>query len=234
MAPPGPDSAVDYRPWRTRTQNLLLGAVSLALSPSVTAQPPSPRAVRVDEQPPALVAVVLENTSVRVLKAGAGLALTQYPDAVVVPLEDGLICKAGEAYWSGDSPPGDETRGPRIIVELKANATSMEAQRARPLARVPPSQAQFVGLSFRPLFANDRVTVVRGRMEADARESFHTHMSDTVVVHLSGGAIEDTANGERRINHWRPGDVEFEARGSSHSARNVGPAVDAVLITIKP
>ena len=80
----------------------------------------------------------------------------------------------------------------------------------------------------------DRVTVIRGRMDVGAQEGFHTHASDIVVVHLSGGDIEDTADGKTRVNHWKHGDVEFEARGSSHSARNLGPAVEAVLVTLKP
>jgi quercetin dioxygenase-like cupin family protein len=89
-------------------------------------------------------------------------------------------------------------------------------------------------MSFKPLFDNERVTVVHGRMEVGAHEDFHTHASDIVVVHLSGGAIEDTADGQTKVNRWKHGDVEFEARGSGHSARNVGPAVDAVLVTLKP
>jgi hypothetical protein len=50
---------------------------------------------------------------------------------------------------------------------------------------------------------------------------------------LSGGAIEDTADGKTKVNRWKPGDAEFESRGSSHSARNVGQAVDVVLVALK-
>ena len=89
-------------------------------------------------------------------------------------------------------------------------------------------------MSFKPLFENDQVTVLRARMDVGAREGFHTHGSDTIVVHLSGGEIEDTANGKTKVNRWKPGDVEFEARGSSHSARNIGQAVDVVLVALKP
>ena len=89
-------------------------------------------------------------------------------------------------------------------------------------------------MSFKTVFENARVTVMRARMEVDAREGFHTHGADTIVVHLSGGDIEDTANGRTTVNHWKPGDVEFEAKGSSHSARNVGQAVDVVLVALKP
>ena len=97
-----------------------------------------------------------------------------------------------------------------------------------------PGEAVFTGMSFTPLLENDRVVVIRGRMEVGAREGFHTHASDIVIVHLSGGTIEDTAGGQTKVNRWKHGDVELEARGSSHSARNVGPAVDAVLVTLKP
>jgi quercetin dioxygenase-like cupin family protein len=51
---------------------------------------------------------------------------------------------------------------------------------------------------------------------------------------LSGGEIEDTADGKTVVNRWKPGDVEFEGRGTSHSARNVGGAVDVVLVSLKP
>ena len=89
-------------------------------------------------------------------------------------------------------------------------------------------------MSFNTLFENDRASVLRARMDVGAREGFHTHASDTLVVHLSGGEIEDTADGQTKVNRWKPGDVEFEARGSSHSARNVGKAVDGVLVALKP
>jgi hypothetical protein len=42
------------------------------------------------------------------------------------------------------------------------------------------------------------VNVIRGRMDVGAQEGFHTHASDIVLVHLSGGTIEDTADGKTR------------------------------------
>jgi quercetin dioxygenase-like cupin family protein len=110
---------------------------------------------------------------------------------------------------------------------------------AAPAAAAPapgsaPGESPFTGMSFHQLFENDRVTVIRARMEIGAREGVHTHGSDTIVVHLSGGEIEDTANGKTTVNRWKHGDVEFEMRGSSHSARNVGQAVDVVLVALKP
>ena len=89
-------------------------------------------------------------------------------------------------------------------------------------------------MSFKTLFENETVTAIRARMDVSAREGLHTHASDTIVVHLSGGAIEDTANGDTRVNRWKPGDVELESRGSSHAARNVGEAIDVVLVAFKP
>ena len=89
-------------------------------------------------------------------------------------------------------------------------------------------------MSFKPIFENDRVSVIRARMEVGAREGFHAHGSDTIVVHLSGGEIEDTADGKTVVNRWTRGDVEFEGIGTSHSARNVGGAVDVVLVALKP
>ena len=78
--------------------------------------------------------------------------------------------------------------------------------------------------------------IVNGRpmVEYFPREALHTHGSDTIVVHLSGGEIEDTANGKTAVRGWKTGDVEFEGRGSSHSARNVGKPVDVVLVALKP
>jgi quercetin dioxygenase-like cupin family protein len=126
--------------------------------------------------------------------------------------------------------------GSFIIVQPRRPAA---ARGAAPPAAAPapgsaPGESPFTGMSFNPLFENDRVTVIRARMEVGAREAFHTHGSDTLVVHLSGGSIEDTASGKTAVNRWKRGDVEFEARGSSHSARNVGQAVDVVLVALKP
>jgi quercetin dioxygenase-like cupin family protein len=177
--------------------------------------------------------VVLDNARVRVLRAASAEAAADHPAAVVVVLQDGATRKAGDAYWSGDATArrdlGDV--GSVLIVEPKASAPPPAPP---PSAAVSPDPSTFAGMSFRPLFDNDRVAVIRGRMDVGAREGLHTHASDIVVVHISGGSIEDTADGKTTVHRWHRGDVEFEARGSRHSARNVGAAVDAVLITLKP
>jgi quercetin dioxygenase-like cupin family protein len=161
-----------------------------------------------------------------------------HPAAVVVVLDDGATRKAGDAYWSGEPAVLHNMTGggvgSLIVVEPKKSVPPSPSAPRPPEAGSRPSQSLFTGMSFKPLFDNELVTVVRGRMEVGAQEGFHTHASDIVVVHLSGGAIEDTADGQTKVNRWKHGDVEFEARGSGHSARNVGPAVDAVLVTLKP
>ena len=181
--------------------------------------------------------VLLDNDRVRVTRISTSLALGDNPGAVIVPLEDGTSRKAGEAYWSGDTAKAKADRanaaeGLFIVIELKDPAPYPPPPPVE--AGSGPGQGVFTGMSFKPLFENDRVAVIRGRMEKGATEGLHTHASDIVLVHLSGGVIEDTADGRIKVNRWKHGDVEFEARGSSHSARNVGPAVDAVLVTLKP
>ncbi len=197
-------------------RRLLAGLACLAASTSL-AGPPS--------------AIVLENARVRVWKVTTAPAVFGSRAAVFVVLEDDARRKAGDAYWSAVPPsagPGDA--GTFVIVEPKEPTPT--ATPGPPDASAPAGV--FTGMSFTPLFDNERVRVLRARMDVGAREGFHTHGSDIVVVHLSGGDIEDTADGKTRVNHWKHGDVEFEGRGSSHSARNLGPAVDVVLVTLKP
>lgn len=172
---------------------------------------------------------VLDLPQVRVFKAGGTLppGIDRAP-AVVIKVDG---ANAGSAVWTDD--PNSAARaampGRVVIVEPKrftATPLPPDAQQ--------PGEGVFTGMSFKTIFENDRVTAIRARMERGAREAFHTHASDTVVVHLSGGSIEDTAEGVTKINRWKTGDVEFEGRGSSHSARNVGDAIDVVLVTLKP
>ena len=188
--------------------------------------------------------VVLDNPHVRVFHAAGSLAGVDAGPGVVIPLEDGPGGKAGSAVWMqsvGSQRQSTFGTGSLIIVQPRRAAVPpvVAPPAAAPPAVAPPrgsapGESPFTGMSFRQLFENDRVTVIRARMEVGAREAFHTHGSDTLVVHLSGGSIEDTASGKTTVNRWKRGDVEFEARGSSHSARNVGQAVDVVLVALKP
>jgi quercetin dioxygenase-like cupin family protein len=174
--------------------------------------------------------VVLDNARVRAFKTTArSLGRVAHRPGVAIPLADGPTRKKGEAYWVSDTASSGTDPGPLVFVEPKP----FTAAAAPPQTGSKPGDAPFVGMSFKTLFVNENVTALRARMDVGAREGFHTHASDTIVVHLSGGAIEDTADGTTKVNRWKPGDVEFESRGSSHSARNVGQAIDVVLVALK-
>jgi quercetin dioxygenase-like cupin family protein len=177
--------------------------------------------------------VVIDNPRVRIFRTtAASLSGVDHGPAVVVALEDGSGTKAGTAVWLDDAaaPAGiGGIKGEVVVVQPRR---SLQAPPAA-VAGSRPGDAQFIGMSFTPMFENDRVSTIRARMEVGAREAFHTHGSDTVVVHLSGGEIEDTADGKTVVNRWKRGDVEFEGLGTSHSARNVGGAVDVVLVALK-
>jgi quercetin dioxygenase-like cupin family protein len=199
-------------------RTLLTAVACLVASTSLAGPPP---------------AVVLENARVRVWRVTTAPAVFGHPAAVFVVLEDDATRKAGDVYWSelpASAHPSEV--GTFVIVEPKEPLPA-PAPKA-PAASASPGQPVFTGMSFKPLLENERVNVIRGRMDVGAQEGFHTHASDIVLIHLSGGAIEDTADGKTKVNHWKHGDVEFEGRGSSHSARNLGPAVDAILVTLKP
>ena len=212
---------------------VIVAAVLASTTLGLSAGGVSARAWTTDQAKGSAVVRVLDNAHVRAYRTTAeARATVEHGPAVLVPLEDTAAGKAGSAVWVDDaaakSLPAD-IRGPIAIVQpLRSPPT------AQPPDGSKPGDAPFTGMSFTPMFENDRVAVIRARMEVGAREGFHTHASDTVVVHLSGGEIEDTANGKTVVNRWKNGDIEFEGRGSSHSARNVGGAVDVVLVTLKP
>ena len=182
----------------------------------------------------AATAPVLENPRVRAYRSTDGsLDGVAHGPGVVISIADAPGMKAGTAVWAEDASvraSATPSRGSIVIVQPLREAGA----KTPPPTGSKPGDAPFTGMSFNPIFDNDRVSVIRARMEVGAREGFHTHGSDTIVVHLSGGEIEDTADGKTVVNRWKPGDVEFESLGSSHSARNVGGAVDVVLVALKP
>jgi quercetin dioxygenase-like cupin family protein len=179
-------------------------------------------------------AVALDNARVRAyrttIRALTGVA---HGPGVVIWLRDSPGGTSGRAMWLDDvaAPPATGASDDAIVI---VQPLAQPAPRSSAPSESKPGDAPFTGMSFVPLFENTRVSVLRARMEIDAREGVHTHGSDTIVVHLSGGEIEDTANGKTIVNRWKPGDVEFEPRGSSHSARNISHPVDVVLVALKP
>jgi len=205
-----------------------LAAVVALTAISMPAPPPA-------GQPAGSPTVVLQNASVRAYRTSAD-ALTRVPHGpgVVVWLETSLPDKDVRVLWM------DDVAAPPVLAALSGPVVVVQPlRRAAAAAPQPPPEssrgnAEFAGMSFVPVFENGRVSVRRAHMDVDAREGFHTHGADIVVVHVSGGEIEDTSNGKTVVNRWKPGDVEFEARGSSHSARNVGQPISVVLVELKP
>lgn len=178
--------------------------------------------------------IALQNGRVRAWRTTAdALSGLDHGPGAIIALEAGEAGPAGTAVWADDvAAPGaaGRLRGDVVVVQ----PLHSDRPAPPPANASRPGDAPFTGMTFSPMFENDRVSLIRARMDVGAREGFHTHASDTVVVHLSGGSIEDTANGKTTVNHWKHGDVEFESRGSSHSARNVAGAVDVVLVALKP
>ena len=173
--------------------------------------------------------VVIDNARVRVYRAAANaLAGVEHGGAVVVRIAGDD--ETGRAVWRDDAAAAAGA-GAELVVIVQPRTGSAPAA---PPSGSRPGEGVFTGMSFKPLFDNARVSVIRARMDVGAREGVHTHGSDTIVVHLSGGEIEDTADGKTVVNRWKPGDVEFESLGSSHSARNVGKPVEVVLVALKP
>jgi hypothetical protein len=179
-------------------------------------------------------AVVLQNPQVRVFRTTGGpLTGIDHGPGVIVSLDDKGGSTTGNAVWVDDVAAVSASQGAVVVVRVLPRPAGQRTE-TRAETGSKPGEAPFTGMSFKPIFENDRVTLIRARMDVGAKEGFHTHGSDTLVVHLSGGQIEDTANGKTVVNRWKPGDVEFESKGSSHSARNVGGAVDVVLVALKP
>jgi hypothetical protein len=175
----------------------------------------------------------MDNALVRVYKTTGADAGAGHPAAVAIALTDGRGVKAGDAYWTGEATAEQKAVAvQQIIVEPKAPAS--QGTPTPPPGSSKPGDSPFKGMSFSPMFQNDRVAVIRARMDVGAQEGVHTHGSDIIVVYLTDGSIEDTANGTTKVNRWKHGDVELETKGSSHSARNIGPAIDVVLVTLKP
>ncbi len=171
--------------------------------------------------------VLLDNAWVRITRTDRTAGTNaDAPSAVAVAMENSQDWRVGDAFWLKEAS-GTEI-GDFIILEPKLDGPEVEIEGGS-----APGEAEFVGLSFRELFADDHVEVLRARMEVDAREGFHTHGSHTIVVHLSGGSIEDTAAGVTTVHEWQRGDVEWEGKGSSHEARNLAGPVEVVLVVLK-
>jgi quercetin dioxygenase-like cupin family protein len=214
-------------------RKLLVAAACLTASTSLAQPPPGPASAAPGPVTSA-AATVLDNARVRVWRASGTRALAAHPAAVVVVLEQDPTRNSDHVFWSGTPnvlSGADRPGASFLVVEPRASAPPNAAPSPAASATPPPV---FVGMNFTPVFDNDQVRVLRARMDVGAKEGLHTHGSDLVVIYLSDGEVEDTANGTTKVDHWKRGDVEFEARGSSHSTQNLGAAIDAFIVGLKP
>ena len=104
--------------------------------------------------------------------------------------------ESGSAAWVEDaavpSAAAPAARSHRHRPPLRSvRATPQQAAGSK------PGEAPFTGMSFQPIFENDRVSVIRARMEIGAREGLHTHGSDTIVVHICRAAKSRTLRAAR-------------------------------------
>jgi hypothetical protein len=157
-----------------------------------------PFAVVLANQSHASPRAAIDNAYVRVYRTTAD-ALASIPPgpAVIVSVEQRDL---GTAVWVDDAaaPSGHvPLHGALVVVQPRARRPPS------PPAGSKPGDAPFTGMSFTAIFDNDRVSVIRARMDVGAREGVHAHGSDTIVVHLSGGKIEDTAAGTTVVNRWK-------------------------------
>ena len=104
--------------------------------------------------------VVLDNPRVRVYRTTAADTLTgvDHGPAVVVSVEDSPGARAGFAVWVEDAAAPSRTPLVRdVIVQPRHQA----AAATPPAAGSKPGDAPFTGMSFSPIFENDRVSVIR-------------------------------------------------------------------------
>jgi len=96
--------------------------------------------------------------------------------AAVAAKEDSPGAKAGVAVWVEDAAARSGTSndsGALVIVQPRRQAVP----KTRPPAGSKPGDAPFTGMSFKPIFENDRVSVIRARMEAGKEFVFSADLS---------------------------------------------------------
>jgi quercetin dioxygenase-like cupin family protein len=218
----------------------LLPAVSLVLMSSGTAFAQDPVKVAARQY-----TVVLENPSVRVLKAnvapGAKTPMHQHPDSVVIPLaaakvrftmpdgksEESDLPSESAMYTPAHTHSGENigtTRVDVIIVEFKTPAAGT--------ATVPSARDN---MAIKMLAEGPRAVVYRATAEPTFNEpAGSTHEFDQVVIALGAAQMSLAIDGKPTKTSWRRGDVQFIGRGVPHESKNTGgKPVDFVVVAIK-
>ena len=218
----------------------VLAMVSVALIWSGTAL--AQDAVRTD---PAHYKVILENSSVRILKIsyapGGKSKMHQHPDSIVIPLAASKVRFTMPDGKSEDSDLPNEsamyspagTHNPENIGTGPVEAILVEFKTAAPgTATMPTSRP---GMEMKTLAEGPRGLAYRVTAEPTFEEpAGTTHEFDQVVISLNAAQMALTIEGKPAKTTWKRGDVAFISRGVSHQSKNNGgkPA-DFVIVAIK-
>lgn len=189
--------------------------------------------------------VVLENPSVRILKAnvapGAKTAMHSHPDSVVIPLaaakvrfampdgksEESDLASESAMYTPAHTHNGEnigKTRVDVLIVEFKTPAAGT--------ATVPNARDN---MAIKMLAEGPRAVVYRATADATFTEPAGTkHDYDQVVIALGDAPMSLAIDGKPAKTTWQRGDVQFIGRGVAHESKNTGKTpVDFVIVAIK-
>lgn len=102
----------------------------------------------------------------------------------------------------------------------------------KPAPANPPALPDEPGL--KPVLENDRVRVYRDSLAPGDAIPTHTHPVAGLVVTITAAEIEVTANGKAVRHPVKADDVSWQAAGTTHSIKNVGPTrLEAVNIELK-
>lgn len=217
-----------------------LSLISLVLLWSGTALAQDP--VKVDPQH---YKVVLENTSVRVLRIsyppGGKSVMHQHPESIVVPLAASKVRfnlpdgKSEESDLPSESamytPAG--THNPENIGTGPVDAVLVEFKSAKPgTATLPPTRDN---LTMKVLAEGERAVAYRVTATPTFEEPAGSkHDYDQVVIALAPSQMSLAINGKPAKTKWARGDAQFIGRGMPHESKNTGgKPIDFVIVAIK-
>jgi quercetin dioxygenase-like cupin family protein len=217
-----------------------LSVLSLVLLPSATVL--AQDAVKAD---PAHYKVVLENSSVRVLRisypVGSKSTMHHHPDTIVIPLADSKVrfTMADGTSQDADLPAGSATYSPEVshnpanIGTAPIDGLLVEFKAAAPgTATLPTSRPN---MTVKTLAEGPRGAAY----STTADPTFHepagsTHEYDQVVIALGDAQMSLSIDGKPAKTTWKRGDVQFIGRGVAHESQNTGgKPVDFVIVAIK-
>jgi hypothetical protein len=189
--------------------------------------------------------VVLENTSVRVLKIdytpGSKSVMHQHPDAIAIPLADSKV-----RFHMADGKPQENsmaketalytpagTHNPENIGTGPVDVVLVEFKGTKPgTATLPPTRDNLTMkvLAEGPYGVAYRVTASPNFQEPAGSK----HDYDQVVIALSPAEMALSINGKPAKTKWARGDAQFIGRGMPHESKNAGgKPTDFVIVAIK-